>query len=48
MAASQNTYAKIYNGVDFMTFMTTEKSIKKHIYDKTKKHVQTFTRLTND
>jgi len=28
--------------------MSTEKSIKKHIYDKTKKHVQTFTRIAND
>jgi len=48
MAASQNTYAKIYNGVDFMTFVTTEKSIKKHIYDKGREHVQTFTRFVND
>jgi hypothetical protein len=33
MAASQNVYAKAYNGIDFMTYVTTEKSIKKHVYD---------------
>ena len=45
MAASQNTLTKTYNGLDFLTFMKTEKSIKKHIYDK---HVQTVTRQFND
>ena len=35
LAISQNTYAKMYNGVDFLTVISTEKSIKKHIYDKT-------------
>jgi len=45
MVASQNTLAKAYNGLDFLTFVTTEKSIKKHIYDK---HVQTLTRHTNN
>jgi len=48
IAISQNAYVKAYNGIDVLTLMTTEKSIKKHIYDKTKKHVQTFTRFTND
>jgi len=48
IAISQNTYAKVYNGIDVLTIMNTEKSIKKHIYDKTKKHVQTFTRIAND
>ena len=47
MIASQNTYAKIYNGADFTTLALTDKSIKKHIYDKGKEHVQTLTRLTN-
>jgi hypothetical protein len=35
IAISQNTYAKVYNGIDVLTIMSTEKSIKKHIYDKT-------------
>ena len=48
LAISQNTYAKMYNGVDVLTIMSTEKSIKKHIYEKGKKHVQTFTRIGND
>ena len=48
LAISQNTYAKIYNGVDVLTIMGTEKSIKKHIYDKGKEHVQTLTRIAND
>ena len=48
LAISQNTYAKIYNGVDVLTIMTTEKSIKKHIYNEGKKHVQTLTQIVND
>ena len=39
VALSQNSYARMYNGMDVLTIMTTEKSIKKHIYDKGKKHV---------
>jgi len=34
---SQNSYAKIYNSVDVLTIMRTEKSIKKHAYDNAKK-----------
>ena len=37
IAISQNTYAKIYNGVDMLTIMGTKKSMKKHAYDKAKK-----------
>jgi len=48
IAISQNAYVKAYNGVDVLTLMTTEKSIKKHIYDKGKEHVQTLTRIAND
>ena len=48
LAISQNTYAKMYNGVDVLTIMGTEKSIKKHIYEKGKEHVQTLTRITNN
>ena len=36
IAVSQNAYVKAYNGVDVLTIMSTEKDIKKHIYDKTK------------
>ena len=37
LAISQNTYAKVYNGVDVLTIMNTEKSIKKHVYYNAKK-----------
>ena len=36
IAISQNAYVKAYYGVDVLTIMSTEKDIKKHIYDKTK------------
>ena len=39
LAVSQNAYVKVYNGVDFVTVLTTEKSIKKHAYDKTKRYI---------
>ena len=34
---SQNTNAKVYNGVDLLTIMSTEKSMKRHVYDNAKK-----------
>jgi hypothetical protein len=34
IGVSQNAYAKAYNGIDVLTLMRTEKSMKKHIYDK--------------
>ena len=37
LAISQNTYAKVYNGVDILTIMNTEKSIKGHAYNSAKK-----------
>ena len=37
LAISQNTYAKVYNGVDMLTIIRTEKSIKGHAYDSAKK-----------
>ena len=37
IAISQNTYAKVYNGVDILTIMRTEKSLKGHAYDNAKK-----------
>ena len=36
IAISQNAYVKAYNGVDMLTIMGTDKSIKKHAYDKAK------------
>ena len=33
---SQNAYVKAYNGTDFLTIMYSDKSIKKHVYDKGK------------
>ena len=44
MAISQNTYAKIYNAADMMTVVTTDKSIKKHAYEKGKKYIVDYTR----
>ena len=44
IAISQNTYAKVYNGIDVLTIMSTEKSIKTHIYDKTVLHFQELKR----
>ena len=37
LAITQNTYAKMYNGMDVLTIMRTEKSMKKHVYDNAKK-----------
>ena len=39
IALSQNTYVKAYNGLDVLTIMGTEKSIKKHAYEKGKKYI---------
>ena len=37
LAISQNTYARMYNGMDVLTIMSTEKSLKGHAYDSAKK-----------
>ena len=37
IAIRQNTYAKVYNSVDILTIMSTEKSLKGHAYDSAKK-----------
>ena len=34
VAVSQNAYAKAYSGMDMLTIMSTDKDIKKHVYDK--------------
>ena len=39
ISLSQNAYAKIYNGIDILTIMSTEKSMKQHIYEKGKKYI---------
>ena len=44
IAVSQNAYVRAYNGADFLTVISTEKSIKKHIYDKTILHFQELKR----
>ena len=39
MAATQNTYARVYNGIDLGFVITTKKGIKTHVYEKGKKYV---------
>jgi hypothetical protein len=41
VALSQNVYARTYSGFDVLTIMQTEKDIKRHIYDKVRKHNKT-------
>ncbi len=48
VAISHNSYVRAYNGIDVMMIMHSDKSIKKHLYDKGKKHVQTLTRLRHN
>ena len=36
IAISQNAYVKAYNGIDVLTIMNTDKSIKGHAYDSAK------------
>jgi hypothetical protein len=33
LAISQNSYARAYNGIDVLTIMNTDQSIKGHIYE---------------
>ena len=33
IAVSHNSYAKAYSGLDFLTIISTEKDIKKHVYE---------------
>ena len=37
IAISQNVYSKAYSGVDILTIIKTDKSIKEHAYEKIKK-----------
>ena len=36
IAVSQNAYVKAYNGIDVLTIMSTDKSIKGHAYNNIK------------
>ena len=50
IALSQNTYAKVYNGVDILTIMSTDKSMKRHVYESIKdygKNIRTWTPRAN-
>ena len=37
ISISQNAYVKAYNGMDVLTIMRTDKSMKRHVYDNAKK-----------
>ena len=37
IAVSQNAYVKAYNGIDVLTIMSTDKDIKRHLYDQVRK-----------
>ena len=39
IAGTQNMYVKVYNGVDVLTIMSTQKSMKQHVYEKGKKYI---------
>ena len=38
IAINQNAYARVYSGMDMLTIIQTDKSIKGHLYDKVKEH----------
>jgi len=42
IAISQNAYVKAYNGMDVLTIMHSDKSIKKHIYENAVKQYKGF------
>ena len=37
IAESQNAYAKVYSGADMLTIMSTDKDIKRHVYDEVRR-----------
>ena len=39
VAASQNSFVKMYNTADFGVALTTKKGIKQHVYEKGKKYI---------
>jgi hypothetical protein len=34
IAGTQNAYVKVYNGIDVLTIMQTDKDIKRHVYER--------------
>ena len=42
IVVSQNAYVKVYNSMDVLTIMATEKDIKKHIYENALKQYKGF------
>jgi len=44
VALTQNSYARAYNAADMLTIMGTQKSIKKHAYEKGKKYIVDWTK----
>jgi uncharacterized protein YceK len=48
LAISQNTYARMYNAVDVLTIMNTEKGIKQHAYEKGKKYIVDWSKAKAD
>ena len=44
LALSQNSYTRVYNTTDVLTLMSTEKSIKRHVYEKGKKYIVDYTK----
>ena len=44
LVASQSSYVKLYNGVDFGVTLATKKGIKQHAYEKGKKYIVDWTK----
>ena len=44
VAISQNSYARMYNAVDFGVVVATKKGIKQHAYEKGKKYIVDWTK----
>jgi len=44
VAISQNSYVKLYNGVDMGVVLATKKGIKQHAYEKGKKYIVDWTK----
>ena len=40
LAISQNSYAKVYNSMDVLTIMSTDQSIKGHIYEQLRRQTK--------
>ena len=40
IAVSQNAYVRVYNGVDVLTIMSTDKDIKRHAYEMINEMIQ--------